>query len=58
MSWVKAGPVDWVSEDAPGYVIVRVGQGYDVLLGRRRIGTRAAFPEAVELVEQDMKPSG
>jgi hypothetical protein len=55
MPWVKAGPVDWTSLDSPGYVIVRVGEGYEVYQGTRRISQRADdWDVAVGPIEADM----
>ena len=56
MPWIKAGPVDWVNEDFPGYVIVLVGDGYEVHRGGKRIGHKAGnWDAALELVEDDIK---
>jgi hypothetical protein len=41
MPWVKTGLVDWVNEDFPGYVIVLVGDEYEVLRGGRRSVARS-----------------
>jgi hypothetical protein len=56
MPWVKAGPVDWVSEDYPGYRIVQVGTGYEVHQEGRRIGACVGnWDTAIGPVEADMK---
>ena len=37
MPWVMTGPVDWTNQDHPGYVIVQVGDGYEVHREGKRI---------------------
>lgn len=57
MSWRRVGLVEYASEDAPGYVIIQIGTGYEVHLWERRIGTWVqTWDKAVELIEQDMRP--
>jgi hypothetical protein len=51
--WTIAGPAAWTSQDAPGYVIVAVGTGYEVHLSGRRVGTGATFDAAVAIVADD-----
>jgi len=57
-NWKKTGPVDWVSLDAPGYVIVAVGQGYAVHLEGKHIGDGRTFADAVDLVASDLAAGG
>ena len=57
MTWVKSGLVDWVSQEHPGYVIVRVGQGFEVFLLSKRIGSWvASWDEALALVSLNERP--
>jgi hypothetical protein len=55
MPWVKTGPVDWVNQDYPGYVIVQIGDSYEIHRGGRRIGCKAGnWDAAIELIENDI----
>lgn len=55
-TWTQAGPAEWTNETAPGYIIVHVGGGYEVLLGNRRVINRVVpmFADAVDVVTTDM----
>lgn len=56
--WSRAAsaPFEWTTQEAPGYMIVKVGQGYEVYLGNRRVGGWVStFEDAVGLVEADMR---